>query len=273
MANRNANCSFCRKNYRDVGPLVEGPGDVFICCDCIDLCRSIIDQEKRRRRFAGGAPPAPTLESVRGRLDQLVAGEDDAKAPLVQVALRHHEHGGRSAQSPVLLIGPARSSKVFLARALAHAVEIPFAQGDAQALVRPGPEVVDPLLLRLLNASAYNLEEAQRGIIYLDGVDERAAQEALLRLWESRFNPHLRIDVTRPLFLLGGAFAGLDAVLTGMGRHPEQPVTAEALLEFGVAPEVVRRLEVIVRVAPLEDATLARVLPWVDFDRMAGGEG
>src|SRR5437899_2261353 len=135
--NRNAYCSFCRKNYREVGPLVEGPGDVYICGECIELCQSIIDQEKRRRsRSAGGVPPVSTSEAIRGRLDQLVTGQDEAKEALVLAALCRGEFSALGPQCHVLLIGPTRSSKVLLARALAHALEVPFAEGDLQALVR-----------------------------------------------------------------------------------------------------------------------------------------
>src|SRR2546425_8680950 len=100
--NRNAYCSFCRKSYRDVGPLVEGPGDVYICGECVELCQSIIDQEKRRRgRSAGCVPPVPTPEAIRKRLDQLVTGQDEAKGALVLAALRRGQSSSLDPQSPV----------------------------------------------------------------------------------------------------------------------------------------------------------------------------
>jgi ATP-dependent Clp protease ATP-binding subunit ClpX len=111
MRERNTDCSFCRKSYRDVGPLVEGPGEVYICGECIELCQSIIDQEKRRRGRPGGSlPPETTPEAIRGGLDQLVAGQHEAKEALVLAALRRCESSGLTPPSPVLLIGPTRSS-------------------------------------------------------------------------------------------------------------------------------------------------------------------
>jgi ATP-dependent Clp protease ATP-binding subunit ClpX len=276
MGNRNAYCSFCRKTYRDVGPLVEGPGEVYICGDCIGLCQSIIDQEKRRRRrSAGSVPPTPTPEAIRGKLDQLVTCQDGAKDVLVLAALHRGGIPGRGPQNPVLLLGPARSTKVFLARALAHALEAPFAEGDSQALVRSGAEPVAPLLFKLLAVSDFDAEAAQRGVVYVDGIDQRATQERLLQLWEGEEGdprglvPH--IDVARLLFICGGVFAGLDKAIARLGRHPEQPVTGETLEAFGMAPDLARRLRAIERVSPLDEETLVRCVPLVDLDRMTAG--
>jgi len=132
MRPRNACCSFCRKSHRDVGPLVEGPGDIYICGDCTELCQSIIVQEKRRRS-PRGAPATP--EAVRAKLDPFVA-DLEATEVLVQVALARSQGPGRGRPSAVLLLGPTRSGKLFLARALAHALEVPFAAVDAQALAK-----------------------------------------------------------------------------------------------------------------------------------------
>src|SRR5262245_10961063 len=271
--NRTAYCSFCRKSYRDVGPLVEGPGEVYICGDCIQLCQSIIDQEKRRRsRSAGSVPPTPTPEAIRGKLDQLVSGQDGAKDALVLAALHRGGVSGRGPQNPVLLIGPARSSKVFLVRALAHALEAPFAEGDSKALVRSGAEPTVPLLIRLLAASDFDAEAVQRGVVYVDGIDQRATQERLLQLWEGAegdiLGRDLHIDVAGLLFIFGGVFPGLDQIVARQGRHPEQPVTGETLGAFGMAPELARRLRAIERVSPLDEETLVRCVPLVEFDRL-----
>src|SRR5436190_2024739 len=126
MKPRNAYCSFCRKSYTDVGPLVEGPGDVYICGDCVELCQSIITQE-RRRRNPSPSPVGPS--QLREAFDKLVSGQDEAKQALVRAASLRHEGEGR-----VLLIGPSCSTQHLLARALAHALEAPFAAGDASAL-------------------------------------------------------------------------------------------------------------------------------------------
>jgi ATP-dependent Clp protease ATP-binding subunit ClpX len=272
--NRNAYCSFCRKNYREVGPLVEGPGEVYICGECIDLCQSIIEQEKRRR---GGArsPSLPAPDDIRACLDQLAVGEHQAQEAVLGAALRHYEHSGTGPPRPVLLVGPTRSSKVFQSRALAHALAVPFAEGDGLTLVRSGQAEID-LLHRLLLAGDFGLETAQRGVVYVDGVDDPATQKWLLQLWEGRGGDSLwdrvQVDVTRLLFICGGVFAGLDAVIARLGRHPEQPIAPEALLALGMAPEMVRQLAVVVRVAPLDERTLGRIVSWVDLDRMASGE-
>jgi ATP-dependent Clp protease ATP-binding subunit ClpX len=264
--NRNAHCSFCRKNYRDVGPLVEGPGDVYICGECIELCQSIIDQEKRRRSQAAGEASAPTPESVRGTLERVISGAPEAKQALVQATL---------ADGPfrtVLLIGPAHSSRVLLARTLAHALRVPFAEGDGQSLVRSSFEPFEPLLYLLLYVCGFDAESARRGVIYVDGLDDRITQERLLHLWKRGGRDitagGLHIDVSGPLFICGGEFSGLDALIARAGRHPEQPVTAEALLAFGMAPELVERLLAIERMPPLNEETLTRLVAWLDLDRM-----
>jgi ATP-dependent Clp protease ATP-binding subunit ClpX len=266
--NRNANCSFCRKNYRDVGPLVEGPGDVYICGECIELCQSIIDQEKQRR---GQSAP----EAVRARFAQLVPVGQESCELLFQAAINHFTRCDGGQPGPVLLLGPTRSSKVFLVRALAHALKAPFVQGDAASLVRTriGKLEIEPFLYNLLLTSDFNVERVQHGVVYIDGADRRDVQEALLQLWEGEptraYGPN-QIDVTRPLVLCGGEFAGLDAIVARLGRHPEQPITEDALLAFGVVPALVRRLGGFVKVPPLDEESLGWVVPWIDFARMMG---
>jgi ATP-dependent Clp protease ATP-binding subunit ClpX len=177
MKSHNACCSFCRKSYTDVGPLVEGPGEVYICGECIALCQSIIDQERRRRN----PPPQPVEPSlIRQKLDQLVSGEHEAKQALVRAAASRNE-GGR-----VLLIGPSSSAKILLTQALAHVLEAPFAAGDSRDLStsRHGSEEGVSLFFRLLQASDFDLESAQRGVVFVDSSDRPEAQQALLRLWQ-----------------------------------------------------------------------------------------
>jgi ATP-dependent Clp protease ATP-binding subunit ClpX len=272
MGTRNAYCSFCRKSYRNVGPLVEGPGEVYICAECVELCQSIIEQEKRRRSPAGRGPSLPGPEAIGARLDQLVHGQEEAKHALALAAHRLHESGG---QGHVLLIGPTRSSKVHLAHSLAHALEVPFAAGDAGTLVRAESdrEVAVPLLYDLLRAGDFDIEAAQRGVVYLDGVDRRETQEALLRLRDRQVLGvvgDLEIDIRHILFVCGGTFAGLNDAIARLGRHPEQPVTGDALIACGVLPELVGRLGLIARVAPLDEETLTRMVPWVDLAGMTG---
>jgi ATP-dependent Clp protease ATP-binding subunit ClpX len=277
MGTRNAYCSFCRKSYRDVGPLVEGPGEVYICAECVELCQSIIEQEKRRRSPAGRGPSLPGPETIRARLDQLVNGQE-AKRALALAAHRLQESGG---PRQVLLIGPTRSSKVHLARCLAHALEGPFAAGDASALVGAGPnaEAAVPLLYELLLAGDFDIEAAQCGVVYVDGVDRREAQEALLRLWDRQVievregadvAQGIKIDIRNILFVCGGTFAGLDDAIVRLGRHPEQPVTGDALIACGVLPDLIGRLGAFARVAPFDEEMLTRIVPWVDLSGMAG---
>jgi ATP-dependent Clp protease ATP-binding subunit ClpX len=183
--NRTASCSFCRKSYRDVGPLVEGPGDVYICGECIELCQSIIDQEKRRR---SGAPSPRRLspEEIQQRLGRYVPGREAACGALAAAAFRHYQAGAEKKDSgTILLLGPSVASKLLLARALAHLLEVPFAHGDATAPLDANPTGPPPpgVLYQLLQAADFDLEAAQRGIVYLDGADRPPGSAPCWRRW------------------------------------------------------------------------------------------